>query len=411
MFVGFNFLVPNEFVWIRTNFFHFIAFVSEDPMGNSIDKWIIHLDLDSFYAAVEVLDNPGLKGKPVIVGGLGRRGVVSTASYEARAMGVRSGLPMSRARQSCPGGIFVSPRIDRYKELSAKVMAIFRRYTDLVEPLSLDEAYLDVTETASLHGGAVEIAKKIKNEVRLETGLTISAGVSTQKQLSKIASGMNKPDALTAVPAGNELEFLWPLDLKELWGVGGVTLEKLHSEGLKTIGDLAKLSERRMIEILGKRGGELWLLANGTDKREVIPEREVKSVGAEITFDYDISGEDKVARALSALSAKVAGRLEKASIRGHTLTLKMRDQSFKTNTRSKTLETPFGNAKDIFFWARKLLPGGTLGPFRLLGLQVSKLTDETRDPPMPTPLFDDEPDEFAEDRDFRITMITDEFPD
>ncbi|MDR2406369.1 MAG: DNA polymerase IV, partial [Deltaproteobacteria bacterium] len=187
-------------------------------MHEPLERSIIHLDLDSFYAAVEVLDNPELKGQPVIVGGLGRRSVVSTASYEARAKGVHSGMPMAQARQLCPEGIYIQVRMERYQELSAKVMEIFHRYTPLVEPLSLDEAFLDVSGSLELFGEAKLIAKRIKDEVKSETGLVISAGVSTSKHIAKIASGINKPDALVVVEPGKELDFLQPLDLKYLWG-------------------------------------------------------------------------------------------------------------------------------------------------------------------------------------------------
>ncbi|MDR2353912.1 MAG: DNA polymerase IV, partial [Deltaproteobacteria bacterium] len=303
-------------------------------------KWIIHLDLDSFFASVEVLDNPKLKGQPVIVGGLGPRGVVSTASYEARAFGVHSALPMSQARKLCPQGVFLWGRMERYQELSQQVMEIFHRYTPLVEPLSLDEAFLDVTGSISLFGLAPEIAKRIKNEVFQECGLTISAGVATQKHLAKIASGMNKPDALTVVPQGQELEFLWPLDLKELWGVGKVTLVKLREMGLKTIGDLAKLPEGTLVSKFGESGRNLWLLANGKDEREVETVREAKSIGAEETYDRNIMGSEVVFRELLALSFKVSERLRKHSFRGYTLTVKFRDPKFKTNTRSRTVGYP-----------------------------------------------------------------------
>ncbi|MDR3038216.1 MAG: DNA polymerase IV, partial [Candidatus Adiutrix sp.] len=188
--------------------------------GPTPARRIIHLDMDAFYAAVEVLDDPGLRGRPVIVGGLGPRGVVSTASYEARADGVHSALPMAVARRLCPHGVYLPPRLGRYQEISERIMAVFRRYTPLVEPLSLDEAFLDVSGSFRLFGSAVEIARRIKAEVRAETGLTVTAGVAGRKHLAKIASGRNKPDGLTVGPAGGELDFLWPLPLKEVWGGG-----------------------------------------------------------------------------------------------------------------------------------------------------------------------------------------------
>jgi DNA polymerase-4 len=384
-------------------------------METTKTKWIIHLDLDSFYASVEVLDNPELKGKPLIVGGLGPRGVVSTASYAARAFGVRSGIPVSVAKRLCPQVICLRVRMERYKELSGKVMGIFRRHTPLVEPLSLDEAYLDVTDYVSPSLSATMIASEIKREVFSETSLTISAGVATQKQLAKIASGMNKPDALTVVPEGEELNFLWPLDLKELWGVGKVTLEKLRAMGLSTIKDLAHVPLEKMIQGFGVRGKELWLLANAKDYREVIPERETKSVGAETTFDYDIYGREKVLEALSDLSLKVSGRLRKASLFGYTLTLKLRDRNFKTITRSRTSEYPLADPRAIYSLARNLFQKESQGPFRLLGIQISKLSEPGEPmivPERPRPLFGEEslvyPSEFPDYPEFPDGP---EFPD
>jgi DNA polymerase-4 len=336
-------------------------------------KWIIHLDLDSFYASAEVLDDPSLKGRPVIVGGLGPRGVISTASYEARAFGVRSGMPTAQAKKLCPQGVYLWGRMARYKELSQEVMDIFHRYTPLVEPLSLDEAFLDVTGSIALYGQAWEIASRVKREVRAETGLIISAGVATQKFIAKIASGLHKPDSLTVVPAGEELSFLWPLDLKELWGVGKVTLQKLRAYNLRTIGDLAKLPEGATRAKFGENGGRLWELANARDFREVVPEREAKSVGAEETYDVDIHGEETVSRELLALSVRVSERLRAAGLFGLTLTLKLRDSSFKTITRSKTLAYPLDDYKILHSLAKELIPPEAKGPFRLLGLQVSKL--------------------------------------
>ncbi|MDR2460353.1 MAG: DNA polymerase IV [Deltaproteobacteria bacterium] len=354
-------------------------------------KWIIHLDLDSFFAAVEVLDNPELKGKPVIVGGLGPRGVVSTASYEARAYGVHSALPMSRAKALCPHGVFLWVRMDRYHEFSEQVMDIFHRYTPLVEPLSLDEAFLDVTGSISLFGSPPDIARRIKNEVNSETGLTISAGVATQKHLAKIASGMNKPDGLTIVPEGKELDFLRPLDLKELWGAGKVTLAKLHALGLKTVGDLAKYPRNLIGKKMGETGLHLWELANGHDDREVCPYRESKSLGAEETYDEDISGKELVSRELLGLSVKVAARLRASGYAGRTLTVKLRDGNFKTITRSKTLAEPLEDHMALFSLALNLVPTGKWGPYRLLGIQVSNLLDKNDmlpEPPQPQTLFD-----------------------
>jgi DNA polymerase-4 len=352
----------------------------------------VHLDLDSFFAAAEALDNPALRGLPLIVGGLGPRGVVSTASYEARAFGVRSGMPMGRARFLCPEGIYLPGRYHRYRELSEMVMAVFRRYTPLVEPLSLDEAFLDVTLSQEIFGPAEDIAARIRREVRAETGLTVSAGVSAVKYVAKVASGFKKPDAMTVVPEGGETDFLWPLPVRKLWGAGEVTVRRLEGLGLATIGDVAALPEGRMIDALGANGGSrLWNLAWGRDPREVEPEREAKSIGAEDTYDEDIRGETAVRRELLHLSVRVAARLRNAGVAGTTLTLKLRDPSFKTITRSRTQDDLLDDHVPILALAEKLRPRGAWGPFRLLGIQVSGLVRPEELPPPPpkmTPLFD-----------------------
>ncbi|MDR3153247.1 MAG: DNA polymerase IV [Deltaproteobacteria bacterium] len=359
-------------------------------MSDVSSKRIIHLDLDSFYASAEVLDDPRLAGLPLVVGGLGPRGVVSTASYEARAFGVKSGMPTARARTLCPQAVFLPGRMRRYQELSAQVMGIFRRYTPLVEPLALDEAFLDVTGSQAGHGPAEEIAGRLRGEVKAETGLTVSAGVSTVKHVAKVASGLNKPNALTVVPYGRETEFLWPLPLKKLWGAGEVTVRKLEAMGLATIGDLAALPEARLASALGENGRRLWNLAWARDPREVVPVREAKSVGAEETYDSDIFGEAAVRRELLHLSLKVAARLRSAGLAGVTLTLKLRDPSFRTLTRARTQEALLDDHKAIFALADSLRPKGPAGPYRLLGIQVSGLAGPGGAPPparRPRPLF------------------------
>jgi DNA polymerase-4 len=343
-------------------------------------KSIIHLDLDSFYASVEVLDNPSLAGRPVIVGGSSVRGVVSTASYEARAFGVHSGMPSGQARALCPHAVFLGVRMERYRELSQRVMEVFRRYTPLVEPLALDEAFLDVTMSRRLFGPAEMIARRIKGEVRGETGLTISAGVASQKHIAKIASGLGKPDALTVVPPGGELDFLWPMDIGKLWGAGKAAAGRLNSLGFRTIGDLAKAPEGWVASRLGEAGRGLWMLANGRDSREVVPGREAKSIGAEETYGTDISGAGAVRRELLALSVKVSSRLRGAGVSGSTLTVKMRDPSFRTFTRSRTVDQPLEDHLPVYALALELSEGRE-GPFRLLGLQASGLQPRGAEPP------------------------------
>jgi DNA polymerase-4 len=300
-------------------------------------------------------------------------------------------MPVAEAHRLCPNGIYIWGRHDRYHEFSEKVMDIFYRYTPLVEPLSLDEAFLDVTGSLSLFGKPEDIAKRIKKEVKDETGLTISAGIATQKHIAKIASGLNKPDALNYISEGKELEFLWPLDLKKLWGVGKVTLAKLNNIGLKTIGDLAIMPEEKLSGFFGDSGKHLWELANAIDDREVIPDHEAKSIGAEETYYEDISGEEVVMRELLSLSFKVSERLRKAGFMGYTLTVKLRDSKFKTITRSKTQDEPLNDHKALYSLAKSLIPPDNYGPFRLLGIQVSGLIYEEEAclaPPKPKPLFD-----------------------
>ncbi len=343
--------------------------------GPPSKKRIIHLDMDAFYAAVELLDNAELAGKPVIVGGLGARGVVSTASYEARRYGVHSAMPMSRARRLCPGGIYIRPRPWRYKELSDQIMDIFHRYTPLVEPLSLDEAFLDVSGSTRLFGPAEEIARRVKGEVKAETGLTVTAGVASQKHLAKIASGMNKPDGLTIVPEGGELDFLWPLSLKDLWGVGRVMLGKLEALGLRTVGDLARYDREIMEKRFGQAGQHLWLLANGIDERDVQAEYEAKSVGAEETFAENLKRPEEVKAALLTQTLTAVGRLRRAGYLARTVTVKFRDGEFQTRTRAKTLPRPSDLRDEIYQAVVDIYnrEAHKLGPMRLLGISLSRL--------------------------------------
>ncbi len=339
-------------------------------------KSIIHLDMDAFYASVEVLDNPALRGLPVIVGGLGSRGVVSTASYEARARGVHSALPMTTARRRCPEGVYIRPRPWRYKEISDQVMAVFHRYTPLVEPLSLDEAFLDVTGSLRLFGPAEEIARRVKAEVFQETNLTVTAGVASQKHLAKIASGLNKPDGLTVVPPGGELDFLRPLPLGKLWGVGRVTLESLKSLGLMTIGDLAALERNFLEKRFGKSGLHLWELANGLDAREVEPRTPAKSISAEETFAENLINQEEIRAALLAQAMTAARRLRGQGFKCRTVTAKFRDGEFKTRVRAKSLPRPTDLRDEIYKATLELYEkeAPALGPMRLLGVSLSRLS-------------------------------------
>jgi len=336
---------------------------------------ILHLDLDAFYASVEALDRPELRGKPVIVGGDERRGVVAAASYEARRSGVHSAMPTATAMRLCPTGIFLPVRMSRYSEVSDTVFAIYRRFSPLVEPLSIDEAFLDATGCESLFGSGEEVARKIRAAVREETGLIVSAGVAPNKFLAKIASDLGKPDGLTVVPPGGEQEFLDPLPVGKLWGVGKVTGETLLRRGIRTIGDLRRASRETLVRTFGAHGEHLHELARGIDDRPVETERDAKSVGHEDTYDHDLRDRGAMRRELLSLSDRVSSRLRRAGIKGKTVTLKVKYHDFVQVTRAVTLSDPTDDGGTIFRCALDLLLDTEAGsrPVRLLGISVSKL--------------------------------------
>ena len=342
---------------------------------NEKNRRIIHLDMDAFYASVEQLDNPELKGRPVIVGGTSKRGVVSAASYEAREYKIHSAMPIAQAMKLCPHGAFLPVRMKRYREVSSKVFAIFQKYTPLVEPISLDEAFLDVTGSGKLFGTAEDIAEKIRENVFAETGLTISAGVASCKLLAKIASDMNKPDGLTIVPTGGEAGFLAPLPIKRLWGVGKKTRESLGLLGVKTIGDLAGLPPELLEKKFGKHGISLHNAALGLDYRDVDTEHETKSVGHEFTFDADLVELATIRKELLELAGMVAKRLRRYELQGRTITLKVKYYDFRQITRSSTIKGSTADSKRIFQEVLLLLKKTDAGkkPLRLLGISVSGL--------------------------------------
>ena len=334
--------------------------------------------MDAFYASVEQFDNPELKGKPVIVGGSSMRGVVSAASYEARKFKIHSAMPIAQAMKLCPHGIFLPVRMKRYKEVSLQVFSIFQKYTPLVEPLSLDEAFLDVTGSGKLFGTAEDIARQIRKEVREEIGLTISAGVAASKLVAKIASDINKPDGLTIVPVGREAEFLAPLPIKRLWGVGRKTQEILALLGVHTIGDIASLSEKLLEQKFGQHGISLRRKALGLDNRDVEIEHETKSVGHEFTFDTDLVELENIRRELLELAVMVAKRLRRYQLQGKTITLKVKYHDFKQITRSSTIKQHIADSKKIYQEVIRLLQKTDAGqkPIRLLGISVSGLKVE-----------------------------------
>ncbi len=336
---------------------------------------ILHVDLDAFYAAVEQREDPSIAGRPVIVGGLGPRGVVAASSYEAREFGVYSAMPMGRARRACPSGVFLAPRFDLYQEASAAVMAILGSFTPLVEPLSLDEAFLDVAGARRLHGSGPEIAASIRAQVRADTELTASVGVATTKFLAKIASDFSKPDGLLVVAPGDELAFLHPLPVERLWGVGPATRRRLARFGVRTIGELAALPEDTITGAVGvAHGHHLHALAWNRDDRSVEPERQVKSIGHEETFPKDVTDRAVLEREVLRFADKVATRLRSASLVGRTVQLKVRYSDFRTITRSRTVAEPTDLATDLARVGGALLAAVDLEEgVRLLGLSIQQL--------------------------------------
>ena len=342
-------------------------------------RHILHADFDAFYTSIEQLDNPGLRGKPVVVGGSADdRGVVASASYEARRFGVRSAMPMRTAVRLCPDLVRVGSRFDRYREVSRRVMAMFREITPLVEPLSMDEAYLDVTDVVEGRLSAEDIARGLKNRVLTELGLTISVGVATSKSIAKIASDMDKPDGLTVVAPGAERDFLKPLKVSLLWGVGPKTTERLEAEGIMTIGDLASCAGEWLEEKFGKNGPHMKRLALGEDESPVTVQREAKSISSETTFSRDSGEPDALLEIVRRLSQQVSRQLRRKEMTGRTVKLKLRLSDFTTFTRQVTVEVGVQSPDEIAEAAGELLrhemqPGRT---FRLLGVGVSGFATE-----------------------------------
>jgi len=340
-------------------------------------KQIIHLDMDAFYPSVEVLDNPDLRGKPVIVGGSKERGVVSSASYEARKFGVHSAQPMATAMRLCPNGIVLPTRMARYQEVSEQVVEIFHIFTPLVEPLSIDEAFLDVTGSTRLFGSPIEIARNIKQKVVEKTGLTISAGVAPSKFVAKVASDMEKPDGLTVVARDKVSEFLDPLPIKKMWGVGKVTQQALSSLNIHTFKDLRQLPSEVLEKKFGKHGIHMHQLALGIDERDVVPFHDIKSIGHEDTYSKDILELEPAKRELLSLANRVARRMRRKGLEGKTITLKVKYSDFVQITRSVTLHHFTNDSTDIYSNVCSLLEKTAVGirPVRLLGISLSNLAN------------------------------------
>jgi DNA polymerase-4 len=335
--------------------------------------------MDAFYASVEQRDNPDLRGKPVAVGGSRERGVVAAASYEARKFGVRSAMSSKIAAQKCPELIFVYPDFEKYKAVSRVVMEIFQRYTDLVEPLSLDEAYLDVTENKFNIPIATDVAREIKALIKAETDLTASAGVSYCKFLAKVASGYQKPDGLTVITPNKADAFIERLPIGDFFGVGKVTAERMKQHGINTGKDLKQLTLERCIELFGfKAGNYYYEIARGIDNRSVKPDRIRKSIGAEETFETDLDDIEEMKQRLTDIAEDVARRCDKAGSAGRTVTLKIKYKDFVLNTRSKSF-ADFVNSKEaLASIAHELLstPEPPVKPVRLLGISVHNLNTD-----------------------------------
>lgn len=341
----------------------------------TVYRKIIHIDMDAFYASVEQRDNPELRGKPIVVGGLpeGRGGVVATASYEARKFGIRSAMPSKRALQLCPHAIFIRPRFDAYKEASRHIREIFQRYTDLIEPLSLDEAYLDVTEDKLGIGSAIEIAVQIKQAIRDELQLTASAGVSINKFVAKIASDINKPDGLKFIGPSAIEAFMETLPVEKFYGVGKVTANKMKKMGLHTGADLKKLAQEDMKQHFGKAGSFYFNIVRGIDDRPVQPHRETKSMGAEDTFPYDLTEVEEMNAELDKITETVVKRLKRYELQGRTITLKVKYSDFRQITRNRSFTKPVADADTIAATAKELLLASGIDEvkIRLLGISLS----------------------------------------
>ena len=398
----------------------------------------MHVDMDAFFASIEQLDHPEYKGHPVIVGGLSSRGVVATCSYEARKFGVHSAMPISRAKKLCPDGIYVYPRMDRYKEVSEQIFSIMKEFTPYIEPLSVDEAFLEVSGMSTMYSGPKALGRAIKDRVFEETGLIISAGLGPNKFLAKLASDLDKPDGLVVIPYGREKEILAPLPIKRIWGVGPRTEKILKNGGFHLMRHIQALpDESSLIPLVGNQARRIWELANGIDDRPVETDRKIQSIGAEETYEEDLTDGSAIELEFRYFANRLSKRLRKRNLLGHTVSIKVRYDDFTTVSRQKRLDTP-SDHEHVFFETALLLwnklmqdktskqPKGTKkdvealgattkvkstnfkynsfnnssskeitfmdppGPIRLLGLTVSGLDEEV---PMQDSLFESPQDE------------------
>ena len=359
--------------------------------SESEPRVILHADMDAFFASVEIRDRPELAGLPVIVGGLSGRGVVSAASYEARKYGVRSAMPIFEARRRCPNGIYLPPNMEKYAAVSARVHEVFLEFTSEVEPIALDEAFLDITHSLALLGEPIDIGRRLKRRVMETTSLTVSVGIASSKLVAKIACTGGKPNGLVYVPLGDERTLIEPLPVRRLWGIGPVVASALEKRGITRIGQLAECHAQDLEPILGSRAGEIIAMAGGRDKRQVEPNREAKSCGEECTFDTDLSDRERILETITVHSEAVARRLRREDTEGRTITLKVklsrvaRRRPDRLNfgldapeyvmlTRARTLDQSTNDGAEIRRVALSLWDDLALTePIRLLGVSVSKL--------------------------------------
>lgn len=338
-------------------------------------RWIMHVDMDAFFASVEVLDNPDLIGKPVIVGGQSMRGVVSTCSYEARSYGVHSAMPMVQAKRLCPNGIYVTCRMERYLKVSNQIMHIFHEFSPLVEQLSIDEAFLDISGMERLYGSHQQIGFLVKQRIKQEIGLNASVGIAPNKFLAKLASDMEKPNGFTIIEHENARSFIAPLAVDKIFGIGKKAKQILLQFGIERIGQLVDAEENVLKKVFGKNAETVRLLALGIDERRVVSNYEQQSIGREITFEQDLHGYSQCQQALLHLSELVGYRLRSRGYYGHTLTLKIKYSDFKTHSRSITSEIDIFNDEEIYHLAVDLLRQATLADsVRLLGITISGLS-------------------------------------
>ena len=342
-------------------------------------RWIMHVDMDAFFASIEQLDHPEYKGHPVIVGGLSSRGVVATCSYEARKFGVHSAMPISRAKKLCPDGVYVYPRMDRYKEVSHQIFSIMKEFTPHIEPLSIDEAFLEVSGMSTMYSGPKALGRAIKDRVFEETGLIISAGLAPNKFLAKLASDLDKPDGLVVIPYGREKEILAPLPIKRIWGVGPRTEKILKTGGFHLMRHIQALpDESSLIPLVGNQARRIWELANGIDDRPVETDRKIQSIGAEETYEEDLTDGSAIELEFRYFANRLSKRLRKRNLLGHTVSIKVRYDDFTTVSRQKRLDTP-SDHEHVFFETALLLwnklmqdktskkPNGTKKDIEVLG--------------------------------------------